>query len=272
MLLAACGSGGSVDTPMTSGPLDDHPLNRMTPPKPTGPVISDTIISSPLIIDDVTIKVNCTIFSCETEAPIFQDDLAPDFYRLDLDETAFNRNGAVNGPITRKVSHDSCIARPCNDSHKIHTAYDYWMGDSMFSVVNLPYTAFGMRYQDYGKQYAMASGNNTGSRPLGSAAYSGDAVAVNVSRGSEWGELHHGIFTAGYDFGPRTITIDISFGRQGGEYFSGIGVASDGSFKYGAHDSENIRGTFFGSNHNEVAGTFYLPDDKLVGAFGGIKN
>ena len=131
--------------------------------------------------------------------------------------------------------------------------------------------ALGVISNDLRIQYAMALGNNTGSRPTGSASYSGSAVAVSTLRGKA-GELHYGSFTAGYDFGPRTITIDISFGRQGGEYFRGIGVASDGSFKYGAYDSENIRGTFFGSNHNEVAGTFYLPDDKLVGAFGGIKN
>ena len=132
MLLAACGSAGSVDTPMTSGPLDDHPLNRidtgLTPPKPTGPVTPDTIIPSPATIgrfDEVTaVNITCRFLSCNTEYKAFSSDISTDFYSPD--ETAFNRNGRVNGPNRRTF----------NNNDYAYTAYDYWMGDSMFSVTH----------------------------------------------------------------------------------------------------------------------------------------
>ena len=65
MLLAACGSAGSVDTPMTSGPLDDHPLNRMTPPEPTGPVTPDTlIVSNEIETDNSRTGIDCSGLTC----------------------------------------------------------------------------------------------------------------------------------------------------------------------------------------------------------------
>ncbi len=277
MLLAACGSAGSdtaMDPPVHNDPVGDRYtgiLNDATDSALWVPGEPDTLIVSNEILPGtggIRFDFYCSGLSCANEFSSDEFVFGPSFFNL-ADETAFNQNGLVNGPTKRTIP----TKRLTSSDIKIATTYDYWMGDSMFSVVQEPYNNL---VKSFGPQYSVVLGNNTGSRPSGTASYTGKTVAITTdnTRGRDLGNVHHGLFNGIYNFRNNTIGLVISFPDiRVNTSFEKVPVSPNGSFSVSkVGSSRELDGAFFGRNHNEVAGTYFLEDDKLVGSFGGIKN
>ena len=144
------------------------------------------------------------------------------------------------------------------------------MGDSVFGVANENGYVNGNYFTG---QSASLMGDDTGSRPRGNATYTGKAIAIYVNEDYEdydIGDVEYGDFYATYDFGDSTIEMDLDFDNWDGT-FDPTTVNSNGSFSRTTNDGGNLKGNFFGNNHNEVAGTYDLPSESVVGSFGGIK-
>lgn len=256
MLLAACGSAGS-DTAMNASNAPDR-----DPPSTRTPLIPDTLISS----DWVTTKGGNLNVSCESLA-CAQGRRHYSYSALHLPITGFNKNDKVNGPTRRVV----------NDDGTTHTIYDYWMGDSMFSARTWVSDDDPSGYNNEYNALAFGTvlGNDTGSRPSGSATYSGKTTAFTISNVNRnpVGTVHHGEFTAEYHFSNKFIDITLDF-PDFIPIFSTHKVLSDGTFSRKAYnDNEShMRGAFFGNNHNEVAGSYFNSIYGIAGSFGGIKD
>lgn len=262
MFLAACGSAGS-DTAMKASNAPDR-----DPPSTRTPLIPDTLISS----DWVTTKGGNLNISCESLA-CAQGRRHYSYSALHLPITGFNKNDKVNGPTRRVV----------NDDGTTHTIYDYWMGDSMFSartwVSDNDPSGYNSEYNALA--FGTVLGNDTGSRPSGSATYSGKTTAFTISPEATFninrnpvGTVHHGEFTADYDFSNKLINISLDFPDFLVPTFFSSKVLSDGTFSRKAYnDNEShMRGAFFGNNHNEVAGSYFHSVYGIAGSFGGIKD
>ncbi len=260
MLLAACGSAGSdtaMDPPVHNDPVVNRYIDTLKDPMDSAlwvPGEPDTLItfssSSHRTYETVYDDWDCSGLICNFNDSDF--DYTEILY-IDEDETAFNSNGLVNGPSKRLSG--------------TYEAYDYWMSDSMFSLVSEA-----VNNQEYIHQ-AVVLGNNTGSRPSGIATYSGRTVAAQAGRDGYSVDIYHGIFNGVYNFRDSTIGVLISFPDiRVNASFEKVPVSSNGSFSVGNQGSRKLLdGAFFGRNHNEVAGTYILRDYRLVGSFGGIK-
>lgn len=252
VLLAACGSGGGGNT---------SSVEPLVPPSRQTPVSVDTVILSNIDVVSLllnrVIRVNCSGLVCRDDT----GDSVNLSYALP-DEQFLERNGRVNGPTTRTGSEDGSD----------FTLYAYWMGDSMFSVAET--LGFNSALGNFDSQFAMVAGDNTDSRPLGDATYTGKTVAISTGDGFEGyqrGDVEYGDFYLTYDFGDRTVEVDIEFDDWDASFLPSR-VSSNGSFSRATTDGGNLRGAFFGSGHKEVAGTYNLPSYEVVGAFGGIKD
>lgn len=114
--------------------------------------------------------------------------------------------------------------------------------------------------------YGAIVGNRSDSVPSISATYEGAMVGINT-RGSRRGSSVQG--DARIDFtarGANNSSVDVHFSNISGASTNGfswsnIPVRSDGIFQTGS-----INGSFFGPNHEEIAGTFHGFD--IVGAYG----
>lgn len=281
LILSACGSGGGGgETNQTIGSAGSQPNSSTL----TGPNISpsqqtsvayDTAISSSGHIQTSqgsdTIGVNCNGLKCRTSTGVSLDSsisLALKRYEK------LQRNGRVNGPYEESgtLTIDGVTGNV--------TVYGYWMGDSIFGVTSENGYINGNYYTG---QNASLMGDDTGSRPGGNATYTGKTVAIFVnddfsSDGFHTGDVEYGDFYATYNFGENTIEMSLEFGwydSENGEWDVELEptlVKLDGSFSRGTYDGGNLEGSFFGNNHKEVAGTYDLPSESVVGAFGGIKD
>lgn len=226
----------------------------------------DTVISSDVHVvtqlGDEVLERNCTGTVC-VEPDGSRSTISPE----DLN-VGFEKNGVVNGPATRKAS--GVYQGISADL----TAYAYWMGDSAFMAID----AIGSHQTtgNFDYQQGMVIGKSTGSRPLGDATYTGKAVAISTGDTfDDRGDVYYGDFSLTYDFASRSMEMDLVFDDWEDPVveFAPTNVAADGTFSRTTFDGEGkLRGAFFGENHSEVAGTFDLPQDEIVGAFGGKKD
>ncbi len=172
------------------------------------------------------------------------------------------RNGVpvYGGSVTFALGEDSTVSA---------TAYGGWMVHNFFlaawgnySGPNIPSAGFGT---------GLSVGNATGTHPAADATYSGVMLGVITAEGGARGNGVEGDATL--DFwvaNPGGAQMDVSFtnitNRETGGALSDItwddiAVRADGTF-----DTGNIHGLFYGSNHEEVGGTFNK--DNVAGAFG----
>lgn len=258
LALASCGGGGGGGN--TAGYPDVEPL---VPPSRATEVEIDTIVLSDFKFSTSSrsgvVPTRCDGVNCVLSDPFTGEPTPLPIDESDLTE-GFEKNGRVNGPAKRSLQDGTTSA----------TFYAYWMGDSSFAVVDSSSFEPGVgRTQMF---FSAVSGNDTGHAPLGNATYTGKAVAISTGDTHDNpGDVYHGDFSLSYDFSGRSIEMDLDFDDFDYE-FNPTTVYDDGTFSRSTTDGGNLRGEFFGANANEVAGTFDLPSDELVGAFGGKKN
>ena len=255
LALASCGGGGGGGD--TAGYPDVEPL---VPPSRATEVEIDTIIYSDLKLStssgSVVAPARCDGVNCVLSDPFTGEPMPLPIDKSDL-TAGFEKNGRVNGPAKRSLQDGV-------------TFYAYWMGDSILGVIDGNVFEPGVgRMQMF---FSAVFGNDTGHAPLGNATYTGKAVAISTGYTHDNpGDVYHGDFSLSYDFSGRSIEMDLDFDDFDYE-FNPTTVYDDGTFSRSTTDGGNLRGGFFGANANEVAGTFDLPSDELVGAFGGKKN
>lgn len=261
LVLAGCGSGGGGGNDQTFSTTLTGPF---IPPSQRTPITTDTAIISTLHARTAsgsrTVGVDCVGLTCTSDAGITLN-LSN---RTSSDDYA-QRNGRVNGP------HIESGVVTQNGISSDNTVYSYWMGDAAFAVVREVVFANGIQTSFY---YGQVAGDNTGSKPRGNATYSGRAIAVAVNNdfdGYRTGDVDYGDFYATYNFGNSTIEMDIEFDDWSTNFIP-TRVASNGSFSRVTTDGGELKGNFFGANHNEVSGVYDLPSQGVVGAFGGIKD
>ena len=258
LLLTACGGsgGGSGGTNQTIGSGPNQISSTLTgpniPPSQQTSITYDTAISSSGYIQTSqgsdTFGVNCNGLKCRTSSGVSLDQsisLALKQYEK------LQRNGRVNGP------YEESGTTTVNGNTGNVTIYGYWMGDSIFGVASENGYVNGNYYTG---QSASLLGDNTGSRPRGNATYTGKTVAMFVNDDGDFrtGDVDYGDFVAAYDFRDNTIAMGLEFGWYDDTdvYFNPTTVNSNGSFSRATNDGGNLKGNFFGNNHNEVAGTY----------------
>lgn len=114
--------------------------------------------------------------------------------------------------------------------------------------------------------YGSVIGNRSDSVPSLSATYQGAMTGVNTS-GSARGRLVQG--DAKIDFTRRGASdsfLSVNFSNISGASRSGFGWNSIRVGANGTFDAGSINGSFFGPNHEEIAGTFRAFN--IVGAYG----
>lgn len=172
------------------------------------------------------------------------------------------RNGKVNGPQVESKTVD----RSGNNADV--NFYSYWMGYSGFTLTR---SLTDISHE----RFAWVIGDNTGSRPSGNVSYTGKAMATPFSFSESLdGDVQHGDFYLTYNLGDNTVEIDLDF-EDWDASFPSIEVTSDGSFMSGdgsGRENDMLRGSFFGPDHNEVAGTYRVLSESVIGSFGGVKD
>ncbi|MBX6964158.1 Slam-dependent surface lipoprotein [Alcaligenes faecalis] len=94
-----------------------------------------------------------------------------------------------------------------------------------------------------------------------------NVVAVRKYNPGTQGGVFSGVLTANYGGGSGTLA-----GSVGGVNFNGTSIASNGQFAQDFSDSSKIRGQFYGSQAEALAGIYYNPANGAKDmAFGGAK-
>ena len=156
------------------------------------------------------------------------------------------------------------------------TSYGAWLDHNAFivSLENLRSgTLGGLDLSNLEIAYGVSIGNDTGTRPTGSATWNGIMVGGTEINGPP--QPIQGDATVTYDLGQNDL--DVAFTgiynlstrtRFTDMRWSNLSVNADGSFRQKTA-SRDIEGRFYGPGHTEVGGVFTHPD--AIGAFGAKK-
>lgn len=149
------------------------------------------------------------------------------------------------------------------------TALGGWMAHNFFLAAWGNYSGPNIPSADFGT--GLSIGNATGSHPTADATYNGVMLGVITAEGGTQGNGVEGDATLDFSMAnPGGAQMDVSFtnitnwetsGTLADIVWSAIQVQADGTFETG-----EIHGLFYGSNHEEVGGTFNK--DNVAGAFG----
>ncbi len=149
------------------------------------------------------------------------------------------------------------------------TALGGWMVHNFFLAVWGNYSGPNIPSADFGT--GLSLGNATGSHPTEDATYNGVMLGVITAEGGTQGNGVEGDATLEFRMAnPGGALMDVSFtnitnretsGTLSDIVWSAIQVQADGTFETG-----EIHGLFYGSNHEEVGGTFNKAN--IAGAFG----
>ncbi len=156
------------------------------------------------------------------------------------------------------------------------TAYAGLLDHSMFGVSLdriVSGTFQGVNLSGIEVAYSVSGGNDTGSRPVGSATWQG--IMVGGTGGFDNPQWIQG--DANVTWHLDQSTVDVAFtdvhnlatrARITDMRWSGVPVGSDGSFRQETA-ARDIEGRFYGPGHAEVGGIFAHPN--AIGAFGAKK-
>ena len=160
-------------------------------------------------------------------------------------------------------------------THLAFQSYGGWLTNSVFGVELLDVTESATTTNRF---TSFSFGNDSGSRPTGASAFQYTGVMVGTD--TTTGDIIHGDATVQYFTSSANVLHDITFSgvknlNNGNDVtfgavtrlnFQNIPLDNNGSF---ASTNGNIKGAFYGDNHDEVGGIFSR--DNIIGAFGGAK-
>ena len=241
---------------------------------------SNTVVASDIFgfIDTgspIRIPLSCSGLSCSAsylgETYIFSLSHSPDFgYDTAELQPVMTHNGVSIGQI-RGTSN-----RGTEDQEE-GLEYGGWMEYSAFAVQVVYYPSIANPEVVIGAPYAF--GNSTGTNPSDvsgrTGTWTGVVVGADYSVGSNRGNVIHGTATVDVDF--INTDVDASFSNLvdldnpnrsiANMDWSNIPL-SNGTFS-DESGSNQIRGRFYGPNHEEVSGVF--DRNQISGAFGAIR-
>ena len=271
LFLAACGGGGGGGS---SSPTTMPPVEPPTPPRDIRAEVSaiyaeaDTILMSDV---PITFQGNyllgdtvCSGRRCETYEPVtglaLESDLA-----LGLSPTSSYGQVSERRSVSLANFTDQWV---WYDAPINVRGYGGWMEFNAFDV-GVAHVGSGPLAGAQGAA-ATSVGNNTGSRPTGSATWHG--VMIGGTDINNRPEALQGDATVQYEMARNVVDVSFTNIRNidAGQQFHNMGwsdvpVGSDGSFGRSGV-SDEIEGTFYGPNHAEVGGVFI--ERTAVGSFG----
>lgn len=288
LFLSACGGGGGDGAKPrvpTINPEPTQSLTGLTAPTFTDASIvpaidavladSDSILVSDHIgrqgSDAVRFPTYCTRQVCNTDFSVF---VLPYDVR-DIRDAGIDRGATYTG-VGEK--HGVRLAQTQGPSQfagypTISAAYGAWMEHNVFGVFldRITRGTFeGVNLAGIEIAASLSIGDDTGSRPAGSATWHGIMVGGTETNGSP--QVIQGDATLTYDMARNDL--DVAFtgiynldtrARFQDMRWSDLSVNSDGSFRQETA-SRDIEGRFYGPGHAEVGGIFVHPD--ALGAFG----
>lgn len=287
LILSACGGGGGDAKPRvpTVDPEPAQSLTGLTAPTFTDASIipsidrvlatSDSIIVSDHVgrqgSDALAYSTYCTRQTCTTDFGVF---VIPWDVR-DIRDTGIDRGATYTG-VGEK--HGVRLAQSQGPSEfagypTVSTAYGAWMEHNAFGVFldRITRGTFqGVNLAGIEIAASISIGNDTGSRPAGSATWNGIMVGGTETSGAP--QVIQGDATLTYDVARNDL--DVAFTgiynldtrtRFQDMRWSDLSVNSDGSFRQETA-FRDIEGRFYGPRHAEVGGIFTHPD--AIGAFG----
>ncbi len=258
VLSVGCG-GGSSDPPramiVPSEGLEQLNENALL-------LLSDAYASG-----DVTIYIDssCDLNGCtwrEREFGISQRINISDLFDSSTpvaDDFKIRRAGSRNGLDLYRLSQTLSIEGEPVSAHGM----GFWLMNSLGAAVVGRGTLSGISVE---VGYGSVIGNRSDSVPSLSATYQGAMTGVNTS-GSARGRLVQG--DAIIDFtrrGANDSFLSVDFSNISGASRSGFGWNSIRVGANGTFDAGSINGSFFGPNHEEIAGTFHAFN--IMGAYG----
>ena len=198
-----------------------------------------------------------------------------------VDDTGFENfdsdTQAVMVDRSVTVIQSQAAARQSDGTQLTFQTYGGWLTNSVFGVELLGVTQDGVTTDRFASfSFGMASGNRPTEPQGGNSPFrwNGSMVGVNASKEIIQGEL--AIFT---DLLQQNTEIDlltfdkivnISDGSTLNKIeWRSIPIATDGTFSSTSQTTGDISGTFFGTGHTEIGGTFNR--DGIIGAFGGTR-
>lgn len=175
------------------------------------------------------------------------------------DDLNVRRAGSRNGLDLYRLSQTVSVEGEPISAHGM----GFWLMNSVGGAVVGRGTLSGISVE---VGYGSVVGNRSDSVPSLSATYQGAMTGVNAS-GSARGRLVQG--DARIDFTRRGASdsfLSVNFNNISGASRSGFGWSRIPVGANGTFDTGSINGSFFGPNHEEIAGTFHAFN--IVGAYG----
>ena len=152
------------------------------------------------------------------------------------------------------------------------SGYGGWMNYNTFDINYAQGTGVGLE-GPVEMSVATSAGNDTGSRPTGSATWIGLMLGGTDINGRA--QALQGDARIVYDLGRNVLDaaftdiynlVTVQKHVVSELRWSGVSVASDGSFTQDVGSVNNIIGRFYGPGHAEVGGVFHHPT--AIGSFG----
>ena len=161
-------------------------------------------------------------------------------------------------------------------THLTFQTYGGWLANSVFGVEMLGVTETNTTTNRFA---SFSFGKESGSNPTGTPPFQYTGVMVGTN--TETGRVIHGDSAIHYSTNTANrldqVTFnnvknlddgsDVTFGSVNRLQFNGIPL-TNGSFESTTGD---IKGSFYGTNHEEVGGIFNSSTYNLIGAFGGTR-
>ena len=284
LFLAACGGGGGDSKPRvpTVDPRTAQSVTGTQPPSFTQAEILPAYLavytaSDSLIVSDVPISYQGQVFSAETTCgkSTCSSYSAALETSVDWDLSVGSAQGLTFSAVGEKHGVKLAQAQQSYELSGLRVAaagYGGWMNYNTFSIQYGQATA---QELDGPARLAAAisAGNDTGSRPTGSATWTGLMLGgTNLAGG---GNPLQGDARITYDLGRNALdaaftdiyNLDTLQKHVVPEMrWSNVTVAGDGSFRQDVSSVNSIIGRFHGPGHAEVGGVFHHPT--AIGAFG----
>ena len=286
LFLAACGGGGDSGPRVpTVDPRTAQSVTGTEPPSFTDAEILPSYLAvytaaDSLTVSDVPIsyqrqdllwETTCGKSTCSSYEPFTGLSATWNLSVGSLQGVAYSAVGEKHGVKLAQARENFELA----GFRLAGSGYGGWMNYNTFDINYAQGTGEGLDGPVH-LAVATSAGNDTGSRPTGSATWIGLMLGgTNLVGG---GDALQGDARIVYDLGRNVL--DAAFTDiynldtvqrhvVPGMRWSGVSVGSDGSFRQDVSSVNSIIGRFYGPNHAEVGGVFHHPT--AIGAFGAGK-
>ncbi len=279
--LAACGGGGGEESPLDTGltfrPADVHgdAARMVTGGSPLDLSAARAKAQQLAIVDSFDKGHITSLLTFEDEDGFKRFRLTcgsscegvRDHYSQSTFAPIMTKNGVPLARSSHRAEHSY------DEGVDITIGYGGWMDHSIFSVQFVAETYDDDTYLFRVKAHGVALGVATGTNPVsGPLEWNGVMVGRNTDfQSAEASHVIQGDATISAEFGQvHGMSLDITFSGIK-NLNNGASLAdmtwSDVPVVNGSFNATSIEGSFYGSNHEEIAGVFER--DQIIGAFGG---